>query len=97
MSLVLHSQPLQMLLLNPCPAFSRKQIGNEKGDRQKGCIFSKKERKKKREAAKKEEKNLRLLFWLRLQVKQRALFYRTCRFVALTKFTPVHRKFFPVF
>jgi hypothetical protein len=46
MSLVLHSQPLQMLLLNPCPAFSRKQIGNEKGDRQKGCIFSKKKREK---------------------------------------------------
>jgi hypothetical protein len=47
MSLVLHSQPLQMLLLNPCPAFSRKQIGNEKGDRQKGCIFSKKKEKEK--------------------------------------------------
>jgi hypothetical protein len=56
----------------------------------------KKEREK--EGGSKERgKNLRLLFWLRLQVKQRALFYRTCRFVALTKFTPVHRKFFPVF
>jgi hypothetical protein len=39
---------------------------------------------------------LKLLFWLRLEVKQRALFYNTCRFVAVAKFTPVRCKFSPL-
>jgi hypothetical protein len=39
---------------------------------------------------------LKLLFWLRLEVKQRALFYNTCRFVAVAKFLKLRCKFSPL-
>jgi hypothetical protein len=76
--------------------YCKTQIANGKGDFQKEYFFRK---KKECSASKRRGKFfLKLLFWLRLEVKQRALFYNTCRFVAVAKFLKWlhHCKFSPL-